>query len=414
MISQPIYKSEITTLLFAVIVSVQFSFGQATYVCNQSDGTVIQNYREEIIDSHFLGATPDGSSMRYCPNFFSFDYGGSYTLDYVDQGGTGMDAYPNIIIGSAKMSGNWQPGNQAITGMPVQLANIPEDMYLEWKVSQQNAWDPNDKWMASINFIFDNYGTETSEPVAADRDYDLVVKAVSHNFTGDELDDRPTAIGNNPAFWFFAREANGAIKPYEITIDGVNYTYAVRYKFFEGTGENADKSHVKFIPYGPNGAPPTLMLNIDDIIDASKDYIMFANLPTAQFNLAQNNIALPNAWLKSINAGYEVYTGESTLNIEKFKVYPDATLAMNEVLNMDRRIIMYPNPTSNIINLDFGTTAHRSVTIFNGVGQDIFQMDFYNQNIQIATDTFKSGMYIVRISDALTSKDVYKKIIVKR
>ena len=389
-------------------------FSQDTYTCSVSEGTVIQNFREQILDSHFLGSTPDGSTMRYCSDFFTLDYGGSYTLDYIDQGGTGMDAYPNIIIGSAKISGNWIPGNETITGMPVQLSNIPEGMYLEWKVSQQNALDPDDKWMASINFIFDNYGTATSEPVSDDRDYDLVVKATSHNFNGDELDDQPTANGNNPAFWFFARETNGDIKPYVITIEGITYTYAVRYKFFEGSASNANKSHVKFIPYGPNGAPPVLILNIDDVITASRDYIAFANLPTAQYNLAQNNIGLPDAWLKSINAGYEVYTGESTLKIEKFKVYPDATLNVDDITDSNPSFSIYPNPASTNLTINFGSPEHRTVTIYNSLGQEVARVETHEEATQLDTSSFSSGMYIVKISDELKSKDNFKKILVKR
>lgn len=387
-------------------------FGQNNYQCNDMDGVLIQNYRKEIITSHYLGATPSGSSMRYCPNFFSFEYGASYTLNYIDQGGSGMDAYPNIIIGGAKINGNWESGNQEITGMPVRISDILNGMNLEWKVSQENAWDTNDKWMASINFIFDNYGTETSEPVTADRDCDLVVKADSYNFNGDGLDDYPVPTGTDTNFWFFARESNGDIKPYTVIIDGIAYTYAVRYKFFKNSGDKDNKAHVKFIPYGPNGAPAVLKLNIKEVISTSKNYIAYANLPAEQLALAQNNIALPNAWLKSINAGYEVYTGKSILKIEKFKVNPNQSLDVG-FFYPEEEVVFYPNPTSDKITLFFKALENPSVIIYNANGQKVFENTVVKNNAQVDVSHFYSGLYFVRIVDKSKSIELVKKLIVR-
>lgn len=387
-------------------------FGQLEYECPETEGIVIQSWREEILDSYYLGSTPSGSTMRYCENFFSYDYGGSYTLEYIDQGGTGMDAYPNIIIGSAKISGTWQPGNQEITGMPVQLENIPENMFLEWKVSQENALDDDDKWMASINFIFDIYGTETSEPITAQRDYDLVIKSVSHNFTGDELVDKPEPIGNSPAFWFFAREANGDIKPYNLEIDGVVYSYAVRYKFFEGTENKDDKAHVKFIPYGANGAPEVLVVNIKDIIDASKDYIEFANLPVDQYNLANEKIALGDTWLKSINAGYEVYTGESILKTEKFQVYQDESLSLNDMAKV-AQISCYPNPVSEKLYVNFNGFLGSKMEVYDLTGKKVKEVMYSGGQMTLDFQSFQQGIYYLKILGINQSNQLVKKIVVQ-
>ena len=367
-----------------------------TYDCSVGQGNEIVNWREQVLDSHFLGSCPTGSTLSYCPTFFTLSYGGSYTLNYIDQGGSGMDAYSNIIIGSAKLSGNWIPGNITLTGMPVTIGNISDEMSLEWKVSQENAFDFDDKWMASINFIFDSNGTQNSEPVDSERDYDLVIKSVSHNFNGDDLIDNPITNGNN-VFWYYARESNGNIKPYIVNIDGVSYTYAVRYKFFQNSGNQDNKVHLKFIPYGPNGAPPTTKINIKEIIAVTKNYIPFANLPLAQLNLANSKVAIESTWLKSINAGYELYTGQSVLKIEKFKVYPQGNLSIFENEFSDLKISVYPNPANDYLSFKGLKVENPKVEIFDFTGKliksEILNSDINKLNVQNLT----SGLYLIRI-----------------
>lgn len=257
------------------------------------------------------------SSMYYFAEKFNEDFGGSYVLEYVDEGGKGMDSYPNVTAGGVKAGGKWISGDQNKVGMPIKLKNIDNNLNFEFQTSQINGNDSDDKWMASINFIFDNYGTETSEPTTNNRDYDVVVMHQHHNFD-DGITDRP--IGTTTTHWYFARNADGSLKPYELEIDGKIFTYAVRYKFFINSGDKNNKAHVKFIPFNNNELPAVLKVNVKNIIQASKNFMQYANIPADYLLLAQQNIALDHAWLKSINAGYEVYTGKSTLKIEKFKI----------------------------------------------------------------------------------------------
>ncbi len=279
------------------------------------------NGTQTIIDSYTLKnfLSESFSEMYYYNENFDQTQGGSYILNYKDEGGSGMDSYPNITIGGVKKNGTWDVGNKDLVGMPIQLSTIPNTMNFEFTTSQENANDDNDKWMASINFIFDNYGIETSEPTTDKRDYDLVVMHTYHNFD-DSIEDKP--IGTSTTHWYFARNNDFSLKPYKLTIDGEVYTYAVRYKFFVNSGSKDNKAHVKFIPYGNNSLPATLKVNVKEIIACSKNYLQYANIPSQYKTLAESNIALDQAWLKSLNAGYEVYTGNSTLKIDKFKVTP--------------------------------------------------------------------------------------------
>ncbi len=261
----------------------------------------------------------DFSTMYYFQELFNEDHGGSYVLEYLDQGGQGMDSYPSIVIGGTKVGGTYYTSDEAVIGMPVKLSEISETLSFDFKTSQENALDSDDKWMSSINFIFDNYGTEDSELVNDDRDYDLVVMHEYHNFN-DSLEENPLTANTTSTHWYFARNADGSLKPYELNIDGENYSYAVRYKFFINSGAKDNKAHVRFMPIGNENIPPVLKVNVKDIVQASRDYLPYVNLTQDLRDLAESNIALPDAWLKSINAGYEMYTGESLIKIDKFKV----------------------------------------------------------------------------------------------
>lgn len=292
------------------------------YLCDTAVSSIANG---PILVKNSYGLTnylePDTSTMYYCDALFSEENGGGYYLHYRDQAGnsSGMDAYPDVVIGSLKDGVTYIPGDIRTVGMPDKLENLPPSMYFEWITSQEYALDKDDKWMASINFIFDAHGTATSEPDPALRDFDLVIKSQSHNFA-DELNDIDISDPRGTSFWYFARYESGALRPYEYIFEGTTYTYAVRYKFFTGAGDKDDKVHVKLIPYGPAGAPAITQLNVPDLIEVCRTYYDYAALPPEQRALADEKVAPEGMWLKSINAGYEVYNGEAMLSTDRFKV----------------------------------------------------------------------------------------------
>jgi len=115
-------------------------------------GTIFNSYAlKNYLDESF-------STMYYYAEKFNADFGGSYILEYVDEGGSGMDSYPNVTIGGVKNGGKWVSGDKNTVAMPTKLMDISNTMNFEWETSQINGRDDDDKWMASINFIFDNYG----------------------------------------------------------------------------------------------------------------------------------------------------------------------------------------------------------------------------------------------------------------
>ncbi|WP_289053180.1 hypothetical protein [Carboxylicivirga marina] len=357
------------------------------------------------ISSYALGMSSGvGGTMHYCPSDFNHDNGGHYYLQYSDSGGSGMDGYPNIKIGGSQYGGQWHPGEFDITGMPVLIKDIPETMEIEWVCSQTNATDDNDKWMASINFIFDMYGNRDSKPVSAERDYDLVVKAQSFNFS-DGLDDQPEV--KNGIIYFFARNTDGSLKPFEIIIDNLTYTYAVRYKFFVGKGDKDNKAHIKLIPYGNNGAPPLLRMKVKELITTTRDYVQYANIPEPYLGLALNNIAQDDTWMKAINAGYEVYTGQSQLDINRFKVWPDG-ITTSVLDTKVSHVRIGPNPAKDIVYI-YGGDELMDVQCFLISGQ-VQDIRLINNSFRVAH--LKKGLYLIRMINRKGTTSRHFKLIV--
>jgi hypothetical protein len=232
--------------------------------------------------------------------------GAAFSIDFVNPGGTGFKGYPSGTVGGFKTGGKWYPGDPLLTGMPIQIKDLGYDFKIQWEVSQLNANDADDKWWASINVIFDG-GVELAEPVPADRDFDIVIEF--ERYAQEDLSDNPDG---NTAYWWFARNPDGSIKPYVIEVAGMNYEFALRYKFFRNSGDKDNKVHLKYILIDNNNPPPYLDHSLKGFIDTGFDYVQYADLGAAEQTLASQKMNT-NLWIKAVSAGYEVYEGVSTL-----------------------------------------------------------------------------------------------------
>jgi hypothetical protein len=241
----------------------------------------------------------------------------------------GFKGYPSSTIGGFKAGNTYYPGERSVCGMPVQIKDLNNDLRIKWRVSQQNATDPNDKWWASINVIFDNTD-ENLEPVSGDRDYDLVIEL--NRYENEQLTDEP--ISNND-YWKFARtdknNSTSPLKTFDLHYGGQVYKWAVRYKFFnypatDPKSSKNNKVHIKFIAmFAGNAVAPYLDHPLKTFVDATKDYTQYINMTPAELSKVNTEVALPNTWVKSISAGYEVYTGAFTLKTDVFKIDIDKT-----------------------------------------------------------------------------------------
>ena len=263
-------------------------------------------------------------SMTYIPGQISSN-GAAFSFNFVNPGGNGFKGYPSGTVGGFKQGSNYSPGNVLACGLPVQINNLNHDLRIKWKVSQQNAWDADDKWWATINVIFDNT-PPSFQPIQEDRDYDLVIEFDRY----EQEDFNDVSSTTNQVYWYFARNIDNSLKTFDLQIDGALYSWAVRYKFFNypvghPDFDKNDKVHVKFIPIDNNNVAPYLDHSLKMFIETSLDYLQYVNLTPAELTLAQTKVADPNLWIKSISAGYEVYTGSFTVKNDYFYTILDNT-----------------------------------------------------------------------------------------
>ncbi len=263
------------------------------------------------------------STMSYCENEVD-EFGAIFKLKYNDTGkdvGSTMDGYPSGTIGGVASGKDWIIGDKSQTGMPVQLSElgIEEKIIVEWQVSQENAYDADDKWHATINCIFDL--EEDTKPSATNRDYDLVIQSDSHNTEDGFYDDDNLGENNETRAHYYAKK-DGKILPFTIKIDREKYRYAVRYKIFH-TGIKDNKIHVKYTPLDKENTPRKFKYDIQKFIQNSIEYVEYTDLKnqgTVAYEGYKDALAKDSLYLKSISAGYEVYEGNSILKNDIFKV----------------------------------------------------------------------------------------------
>jgi hypothetical protein len=103
----------------------------------------------------------------------------------------------------------------------------------------------------------------------------------------------------------------------------------------------------------------------------------------------------PSTGLKIFTAGAEI-------------VLP---LGISESNNND--VSIFPNPASNVINLQFKTTIapNATVTLYSNMGSEIAQYNLANNGLSIATQQLASGIYFLKIQNGLTTS--FKKVVIE-
>lgn len=357
-----------------------------TGFCKAQINTVSQ-YSTMLKSNHNIGLThplfdQSNNLMQYNSGLVDAN-GAAFTYYFNNPGGTGYKGYPSGVIGGFKSGGAYYPGNFIACGLPVQISSLTNNLRIRWKVSQQNANDIDDKWWATINVIFDS-GTATSEPDPNARDYDLVIAL--KQYQQEDTINEPKVIGGG-AYWYFAKNSDGSLKTVDLNYNGTIYKFAVRYKFFSyNLGDpNYDKNnkvHTKFIPIDNNNVAPYLDHSLKFFIDKTKEYLQYANLPTAELTLANQKVADPTLYVKSIAAGYEVYTGSFTINNDYFYTIIDNTLPATPTnLTIQRNIGNVILHWNDALDNDFD-----SYKVFRSVNGGSYNLLATNINISSYTD----------------------------
>lgn len=104
------------------------------------------------------------------------------------------------------------------------------------------------------------------------------------------------------------------------------------------------------------------------------------------FDLLENNSTLS---VSDTNASISLAPGE-------FKVYGDnlASLSADAFFSIEDKIIIYPNPTSNILQLETSLSIDK-VEVYNLIGRKVNNLSLINNHIDVSNLTL--GMYLLKI-----------------
>jgi len=70
---------------------------------------------------------------------------------------------------------------------------------------------------------------------------------------------------------------------------------------------------------------------------------------------------------------------------------------------LNNKIKIYPNPTSEILNIDLKISLDYKVQIFNIYGKRVFNKQFFQSYISIDISNFTNGVYFVKINNKITN-----------
>ncbi len=109
--------------------------------------------------------------------------------------------------------------------------------------------------------------------------------------------------------------------------------------------------------------------------------------------------------------------GRMTVNNIQSGEYVLAAFDKNQIgineINNNSIFNLYPNPTKDIINVEFNKETSGKIIITNQLGQTIKEIEINGKKISIDTDSLPSGMYNILIYDKSSSKASHSQSFVK-
>jgi bilirubin oxidase len=92
-----------------------------------------------------------------------------------------------------------------------------------------------------------------------------------------------------------------------------------------------------------------------------------------------------------------------------FLVIDTTATGINEI-NFENKFSIYPNPTTEILNIVSNNTENISVSIFNSIGQNIYSAQA-TSNMKLQTSNFANGLYFIQIN---SNNNFFTKKIIKQ
>lgn len=147
------------------------------------------------------------------------------------------------------------------------------------------------------------------------------------------------------------------------------------------------------------GFEGTNIINLSPANDGSNNqiYPLFVNPDEHDYDLSENSplinagdMTLDNVHTKDINYNNRVVGGQVDIGAYEFQ----GNMSIIDYM-ADNYYTLYPNPINNILTIE--GYGHLNINIYNSLGQKIYEKTA-NSHVNINTESWKSGIYIVNIN----------------
>ena len=111
-------------------------------------------------------------------------------------------------------------------------------------------------------------------------------------------------------------------------------------------------------------------------------------------SFAPINGEISQSFTPSVNGSYAVEITKNSC-VDTSSCEQIASVGINESVS-NNSLVLYPNPTSSILNIDTKGERIESVRIFNVSGQ-LMESELNNNNNSIDVSNYQSGLYIIQV-----------------
>ncbi|MDD2200443.1 MAG: T9SS type A sorting domain-containing protein, partial [Bacteroidales bacterium] len=108
--------------------------------------------------------------------------------------------------------------------------------------------------------------------------------------------------------------------------------------------------------------------------------------------------------------GFHCYSAQQMFNLYVDDIAIDGEYNNSDKLSTNNEVLIYPNPTSNNITIDFCQSDFYSLIITDINGKTMLTKNYLSGKTKIDINSLNTGVYLLRID---TGKRIFREKIVK-
>ena len=111
---------------------------------------------------------------------------------------------------------------------------------------------------------------------------------------------------------------------------------------------------------------------------------------------------------------YSSFTGSLMIHPEFDTVYYPWGVSTEDIAFTEQDIDVYPNPANDVVNIVLSNTDEATVNIMDVSGRMVAQERIQNGQLQLPTQTWTNGVYIIQIANDNSTKPIVKRLVISR